>query len=426
VDAYTDLKAVTARDEDDGRDYAVSESGGARYIAHVADFPPAFAGWRLFIVVPETALLSSANRLLTESFVISLIILAAAVFLVYSLASRFFEPVRRLAENTRMIRAFRFEEVRPVRSRFLEIQDMDESLLGMKQGLLAFERFVPKELAHQLIESGAEVTPGGEVRELTIFLSGMSGFSSLCRSLPPEGVVEVLTERFEQQTRIILRERGTLDKFLIDTVMAFWGAPVAMDDGPERACRAALTCLRAETSPIPNRNRRYARSPSLFAIHTGPAIVGNIGSASRMNYTAIGENVEFAWKLKQLNRLYGTRILVSGAARQEIVDRFWWRMVDVLPLEDLDMEIELFELIEQRSLPLTADMEDFIKDYEAGLAHVRANEWDAGTAVFESLSRTHPEDGSVALMLHRCQTRDAQRCPEIGPVKDASDFEGNL
>jgi adenylate cyclase len=133
-----------------------------------------------------------------------------------------------------------------------------------------------------------------------------------------------------------------------------------------------------------------------------------------MRYTAIGENVEFAMRLKQLNLLYGTRILVTGAARQDVEERFWWRRVDVLSVEDLEMEIELFELIDERSMPLSADTGEFVKRYEAGLSLVRAGE-DKGLALFEDLREARPEDRSVGIMVQRCLARNASVCPVENP-----------
>lgn len=414
VDAYRGLQDGSARPiAHEAGTFAVSESNGRRYIAQVADFPPAFGGaWRLFIVVPEAALLSAADRLLSESFVISIIILVIAVLIVYRVGVRFFEPVRRLARNTELIRDFRFDAVEPVRSRYREIEVMDKAICSMRQGLAALEKLVPADLVRHLIRTGQELRPGGEVRELTLFLSGIAGFSDLCRRLPPERITDLLTGRLERYTQVILRQKGTIDKYLSDSVVAFWGAPAAVDDGAARACRSALACRCIDDEL----RRAWAGDlmppASLYAVHTGPAIVGNIGSHTRMSYTAIGENVELAAHLRQLNHRYGTRILVSGATRQDVEDDFWWRRVDVLPLDDLGLELVIHELIEERTVPLCADTQDFVRDYEAGLAAVLAADWEEGQRRFETLAASRPGDRSVRLMLRRCQARDAGLCSE--------------
>jgi adenylate cyclase len=405
------LEGRTQRIPDLPGELAVTESGGKRYVAHATGFPGELdGGWRLVIVVPEEALLRAAERLLGESFVLSVIILAVAVFLVYGVAARFFEPVERLARNTERIREFRFDAVEPVVSRFREIQTMDRALAGMQQGLMALSKLMPAELAREMIQSGGEISPSGEVRELTLLCCGISGFAEVCRRLPPERITEVLTDRLELYSRNVLRQRGTLDKYLSDTLMAFWGAPLALSDGPARACRAALQCRRLEDQVNARWNQPGQPPRSLFAVHTGPAIVGIIGTASRISYSAVGENVELTWWLRELNHRYGTRVLVSATARQGVEEEFWWRRVDVLPVED-HLELALYELIDERGLALPAATASFVADYERALDDLLAGDWAQAEAGFLALARANPQEPAVQLMLRRARARSAHPCP---------------
>jgi adenylate cyclase len=406
VDAYLAAKAGGTRPvRVGGRGPGFSRLDGASYIAHVAGFPAPLRDWRLFLVVPQSSLLSAAHRLLSESVVISLIILAAAIFAVYMLAARFFEPVQRLARNTQLIRELRFAQVQPVRSRFREIQIMNDAICRMEQTLKAVAKLVPADLARQWAQSDEDLGSRGEVRELTLFFAGLPSLSQVYRRLTLERLMQALTGRLELHTRVIVREGGTVDKFMGDRVVAFWGAPLPVQNGPERACRTAIQCQRIDQEESHQRGVLAELPPSLFAIHSGPAIVGNIGSALRLTRTVLGENVELVAEVERLNQRYGTRILVTGAARQEIAEGFWWRKVDVLSLPDLELDIELFELIEERSVPLGAAKEAFIARYEAGLAHVLAAEWEPARTIFEELRREYPADLSVDLMLRRCVSR---------------------
>ncbi len=181
VDAYRACKVDSADSSDVTKPEAVaSHTGGQRYVAQVRDFSvDSPTRYRLFTVVPESALLSSAQRIRTESFVISIIILIVSIIAVYALAARFSEPIKQLAENTVHMKQLRLDEVSPVESGFSEIQTMDASIRDMKQGLEALQKYVPLELVSTVITSGKSVRRGVQIVDLTLFFSKMSGFSKL-------------------------------------------------------------------------------------------------------------------------------------------------------------------------------------------------------------------------------------------------------
>lgn len=385
--------------------HVTTGSGLSRYRAHLYYFPGHWSGgWKLFFVVPEYEVVRDASRLLSDAMVISAIVLITSVVFVYVLASHLFGPMRRLVKNTELVNQMRLGEIEHVPSRFREIQSMDAAILGMKTSLQTLAKFVPAAVARNLIESGKEAEVGGELTELTFFFSAVAEFGSLCRTLPPERITSLLAAQLDRFTRAILRSQGTIDNYLGEAIMAFWGAPVPVDDGPVRACSIALQCRqiaeRASGEGMDN----------LFAIHRGPAIVGNIGSTLRMSYTAVGDHVELGWKLKALNQRYGTRIIVSHRIQAEASERFWFRKLDVLSLRDAET-LTLFELLGDRAIPLAPDRARFVQAYEAGLDAIQGRRWQDAEARFESLAETWPGDHSVQLMLLRSRARNQRVCP---------------
>jgi len=396
-------------------DYALASSGDQRYIAQLHSFPGNWSeGWRLFVVVPEASLLSSASRLISESIAISLIILVGAVLLVQVLAFRLFEPMRRLVHNTELIQQLRLDEVKPVDSRFSEIRAMDQAICGMRSGLQELAKFVPAGMAREFIQAGKSAKLGGEMVELTLFYSSISQFNELCSKLSAEqvtGLVSLILDRF---TQVILRTEGTVDNYLGESILAFWGAPTSVPDGPARACRAALHCQRIEAQL---RKREPGRFPhatvNLFAVHCGRAIVGNFGSNKRMAYTAVGDNVEIGWILKQLNHRYGTQILISEPVQRLVAEQFWVRLVDYVSLYSEDKPTAIYELLGQRNEPLSSVLLDFTERYEAGLAELFDGKWSDAEVIFQQLSEQRPDDRSVELMLARCQSRDVQLCTRL-------------
>jgi adenylate cyclase len=422
IDAYRELLAKTsmgateqagsrgAAKPDDDPDYALATSGDVRYIAQLRRFPGSWSdGWKLFVVVPEAALLASASRLISESIAISVIILVGAVLLVQILAFRLFEPMRRLVHNTELVQQLRLDEVEPVNSRFSEIRAMDQAICGMRSGLQELAKFVPAKMARDFIQKGKSAELGGDLFELTLFYSSISKFNALCDQRSTEEVTTLVSLILDRFTQVILRADGTVDNYLGESILAFWGAPAVVVDGPARACRVALQCKLIEDQLRQRESERFPpETVNLFAIHTGRAIVGNFGSKKRMSYTAVGDNVEIGWILKQLNHRYGTQILISEPVKVEVQGLFWLRLVDYVPLYSGAEPTAVYELAGQRSEPMSADWHHFTDRYEAGLKALFARKWTEAEPIFSELAELRPDDKSVQLMLLRCYSEDAQ------------------
>ncbi len=390
----------------------LTRTDGLTYIARIRHFPSHWTeGWKLFVVVPETSLLAAARRLLSESAVISLIILVVALFLVSVLALRLFKPLRKLVKNTELIRQMRLSEVAPVPSDFSEIQSMSAAICGMKQSLETLEKYVPATVFRGLLESRAEARPGAEVRELTLVCGGMAELGRLCVALPPERISAILTGQLDRFTRILLRLGGTLDDYLGESLLAFWGAPSPVNDGSARACLAVLQCLRA-ADELAREEDGYPEglAENVFAVHAGRCIVGNIGSQRYLAYTAIGDNVELTWRLKQLNRAYGTRAIVTAPVQRAVAEDFWFRWLDRLPGRHGEAAVDLFELQGERGTPLTVETQLYARAYERGLAALLAGEFEAADDAFAALQAGHPDDPALRLMRRRCKARSTLPC----------------
>ena len=378
---------------------------GEYYFARVQPFPEQFGHhWNLVYVVPEASILNSTKRLLSESFVIAVIILFVAIFVVYTLALRFSRPIAKLARNARLIRNFRLSEVGEVKSGFGEIRNMDESIRSVKQSLMTFLKYVPNELVQQSIGSDQEVKLGTGVSELSLFFSSLPGFSDLCREREPSEITEQLSERLEEVSKIIVGNGGTIDKYVGDTVAAFWGAPIPHEDDPVRACRAAFLSMRA-IAEINHKRTMEGLPPleSIFAVHTGEAIVGNIGSETRSNYTAVGDNVDIALDLCQLNDRYGTRILISEATWRHVNQDYQCRLIDQVELGNQATNTRLYELQSESSEASRATERLPPHRYEQAFARYQARRWGEAEALLEELAEEYPQDKPVRMLLSRCR-----------------------
>jgi len=211
-----------------------------------------------------------------------------------------------------------------------------------------FSRYVSPEYVSRLADDYQNVKLGGERIPVTLLFSDIRGFTSLSERLDPEVVIEMLNEYLDKMAEVVFRYGGTLDKFIGDAVMAFWNAPVRVDDHPVRAVEAALDMM----EELGSLNERWAAmdAPAQLAIgigiNTGEAIVGNIGSLERkLDYTAIGDTVNLASRLEGLNKTYGSSIIISEGTKRELPDgAYALEPIDEVKVKGKEKAVQIYEL----------------------------------------------------------------------------------
>jgi adenylate cyclase len=281
---------------------------------------------------------------------------------------------------------------------------VNEMTAGLKQGVFvknAFKRYLSASVVEQIIKDPSALNIGGEERELTVFFSDMSGFTSMSESMEPRKLVGLINEYLSAMTDSIFLQEGTLDKYEGDAVMAFWGAPVAQADHARRACWAALDnrsrlkelCKSWAERGLPEFDIR-------IGLNTGRMIVGNMGSAARMDYTVIGDAVNTGARLEQANKLYGTHILISGATRLAAGGAVEAREIDLLELRGKKNAIRVYELLGLPGQIREARLNGY-RIYEEGLAAFRRKDWDDAERLFRAALSILGEDKASSVLLQR-------------------------
>ncbi|MEO1090644.1 MAG: adenylate/guanylate cyclase domain-containing protein [Pseudomonadota bacterium] len=329
---------------------SVVEIAGAPWVLRVA--PVALGAGvdeNLLVAMPVRTIMAPIDQVARRTGLVSVLIVAASIPLIWLLARLMTGPLLRLAAATERIQRFDLEEP-PVRmSRIEEIRRLQEAVRAMRENLRTFALYVPKALVQQLIESGVTPRPGGERRDVTLLFMDLENFTPMSSRLSPEEVMTRMTSYFEGATRTLLDHEATVDKYIGDAVMAFWNAPNPSVDHVARACRAALAVI-ATVGPETDRWAETGGPPlrTRIGLHCGEAIVGNVGSSDRMNYTALGATVNFAARLEKLNRQLGTTILVSAEVVARAGNGFDFQPAGAHRMEGFDDPIEVFELVGER------------------------------------------------------------------------------
>ncbi|MCB1143420.1 MAG: adenylate/guanylate cyclase domain-containing protein [Leptospiraceae bacterium] len=209
-----------------------------------------------------------------------------------------------------------------------------------------FSKFVSKDIVDELLKDPDKIALGGARREITVFFSDVRGFTSLSEGLTPEVLVKLLNEYLTTMTDSIIQYKGTIDKYMGDAIMAFWGAPVPLEDHAYFACVAALVQIEElKRLQMDWKSRGLPNIDIGIGLNTGFAVVGNMGSSHRMDYTCMGDTINLGSRLEGSNKIYGTRIIISEYTYERVKDRVYTRELDLVKVKGKNKPVRIYELL---------------------------------------------------------------------------------
>lgn len=265
-----------------------------------------------------------------------------------------------------------------------------------------FSRYVPEKVVAQLISQPNKLALGGEQQRITLLFSDLAGFTDLAETLKPTEVGELLNAYFSQMTDVVFAHDGTLDKFIGDAIMAFWGAPL---DDADQASKAIACARHMQAEMVDFNAARMAKGLApltmRIGLHTGSAIVGNLGSPLRFSYTAVGDAVNLAARLEGANKYYGTAILYSeDTARQS--GHSGHRPVDTVRVKGKRHAVALFT---------PSDDTQLIAATEAAHTQYRAQQWAQCRQSWQDIATAWPNDTLASIYLERLELIDQTPLP---------------
>ncbi len=280
----------------------------------------------------------------------------------------------------------------------------------------AFGRFLAPSVVEEVLAQEGALRLGGEKRELTVLFSDVRGFTSISERLEPQLLLELLNEVLTPMTDVIVSGyQGTLDKYMGDAVMAFWGAPRPQPDHALRACRAAISLAERLAELRPRwRARGLPEIDVGVGINTGSMSVGFVGSQDRFyNYTVLGDAVNLASRLEGANREYGTRIMLGEETRVQAGEAIVTRLVDRVRVKGKREPVEIHELL--CLAPPPASLAAFLEQFSRGLSAYQAQRWEEAEARFHEADRLRGGDPPSQVYLARVE---AMRGAPPGPEWD--------
>ncbi|MBN2342035.1 MAG: hypothetical protein JXX29_08040 [Deltaproteobacteria bacterium] len=379
------------------------------YLASFHSFPGRFGKpWIVGTMVPIDDFVGRLKATLEQVAVFSVGIVLIAIILIIIISRRILKPLAHISSDMARIQNLDIDESVKHASFFYEIDRIGVSLDSMKHGLAAFSKFVPVTLVKQLIaqKTGAEL--GGEKRRLTMMFTDIQGFTTISESMETEALLQHISEYLDRLTTIILNQNGTVDKYIGDAIMSFWGAPIADEKHEMHACRAALLCARELN--VLNAKWDEEGKPALvtrFGISTGEVSVGNMGSSERMNYTVLGDAVNLAARLEGINKYYGTRIIVGAATREVVKDQFLMRPVDIVAVKGKVQGVAIYELFaatpDDAELPPSEEQLQCSELTEQAFAAYLAQDFKTAFSAYRRLGELFPNDVVASMFCKRCE-----------------------
>ncbi|PIT92796.1 MAG: hypothetical protein COU08_00510 [Candidatus Harrisonbacteria bacterium CG10_big_fil_rev_8_21_14_0_10_42_17] len=271
----------------------------------------------------------------------------------------------------------------------------------------SFSRYLAPQVIDELVEDPGKLTLGGERKKLTILFSDIRGFTSISEKMSPEELTHFLNHYLTNMTMIVLKRNGLVDKFIGDAIMALWGTPLANKKQARDGVQAALEMI--ESLEKFNNEPEHKDQPDIkigIGLHTGDAIVGNMGSETRFDYTAMGDNINLASRIEGLNKPYGTQIIVSEALLNELTEEdkrelnITAREIDQVQVKGKKNGVKIFEIV-----PWTKceEVEKIMQHFHEAREYYYRGAWDKALTTLEVILKINPEDGPSLLMKARIE-----------------------
>ena len=315
--------------------------------------------WTAVSVVDEQTIYAPLTRNLWELILIQLYTLLATSIVIFYVCRQLVQPLKAVVSTVSQLSNLEIPDEQPKNlstSSIIEISQVSAAINKLSFAMDSFSRYLPREVVKSVLNSKQSARLGGEVRELVMLFTDIRNFTTYSESSDATLILDHLNEYMTALTSRIMQTSGTIDKYIGDSVMAFWGAPYSVDQPACKGCTAALA-IQEETSRLNLEWKKEGVDLEFFTrvgVNIGSVIVGNVGSEERFNYTVIGDPVNLASRLEGTNKLYGTGILVSQAIvdavnTEDNLNDFCFRLIDRVTVKGKNLSTDIYELVGYRS-----------------------------------------------------------------------------
>ena len=336
----------------------------------------------------------SVEKSLREAAILSVVALVISLIVATMVAKRVSTPLQSLTNEVARIGRFELDSIQLPKSYIREIRVLSESIARMRDSLKSFSKYVPIHIVRDLVKTGGVASIGGERRLISVLFCDIEGFTSYAEKVTPEKAVDTLTGYFAVFGEAIHQEDGVIDKFLGDGLMALFNAPAPLALHARAACR---TAIEAQQQLLQRGGREWSLRVRI-GIHTSEALVGNVGTAERFSYTAIGDGVNLCSRLEGLNKIYGTRIIASSDTMNAAGSTdFVWRKLDRVAVVGRTEPLEIYELLGLKK-DVPSEVIKIAENYMQALDHYFRRDFEGALSLLTEISES---DSPSSVLLKR-------------------------
>ena len=356
------------------------------------------------IIFPENDFLDELKRQTSVVIIVAFIAMILAIFLTHKITINYSAAVEKIVLQSEKITNLDLSHKTSVSSNLKEIQQLANVHENMRLALDSFSKYVPLKVVRELLEQGEAAKIGGKIDNLTILFTDIKGFTSIAESIGPKQLTKQLAEYFEVILDILKSEQATVDKFIGDAIVAFWGAPAPIKNHEIHAVNAVLKIHKAITAL----NNNWAANgkitfPTKFGLDSGQVLVGNIGASSRLSYTVLGDIVNTANRIENINRSYGTDMLASQNLKKATKNHFLWRKIDTVQLVGKKNITDIFELVGELN-NIDHSILEKISNYEKALELYKIKDFINAIDILKKVIQHHPDDTPSIRLKNICET----------------------
>ena len=266
----------------------------------------------------------------------------------------------------------------------------------------AFGRYLSPSVMNEVLKNPDLLHLGGMKKTVTVFFSDIAGFTSISEKLDPEHLIRLINDYLSAMTNVVLSHRGTLDKYVGDAIVAYFGAPISQEDHAIKACHTALEMRKTLTKL--HQKWQTENMPLVdfrIGINTGDVIVGNVGSEARFDYTIMGDEVNLGSRLEGANKRYGTHIMISESTYTLVQNDFIVRELDHIKVKGKEKPVRVYELLARKG-ELSETGQKLLAPYNEGMKQYLVRNFDEAYKNFKEALEVYPEDGPSKLYMQRC------------------------